>query len=837
MKPFFFIIMVFAVLQVYAQKNDNNNNNNNNPADKMITTSISSASVSKWFEIIEKNGVILSYNPSVIDLSQICRVETGQIKIGKLLKSILSDYKLKLIFVEPRKIILQAEKKKRYVIVGKIKEEGSSEKLYGATLIFTDKKKRKILAVSCNNGMYSLSLPEGDYQVEISYIGYNVLERKICLDKDLFLDFELKSHPFEMEEVVIKSRTFPAFLGETSPADLLSFTSSDLFAQIRILPGVMARSANGEFQVNGGNNDENLMLIDDIPVYHSNHLNSMLPSFNGDAIKSVGFYKSLFPARFEGRLSSVTDVRLKDGNKTRHSQTFSWDMSAASLMLEGPIIKNKLSYMASARRSWLEFFDKLLANQNRRNYSYYDFNLKLAYDINSKTSLKFIAYNAINKYFEPSLESKKPVLTWDNELYACKINTVFGKKLFNTTSLAYTSYSNKAEMLIFDLSEIDPSKDIAEQICIDNFTPNEQYVNQSCDTEFISSGIREVSLFSEFNYNVANMYNAVWGINGSFKQFSIAKIADGQENTSQPIIKVSFFYDNQIRITNKLLGQLGVNYVAYMPTKCNNYYSNQPRFSLKYTLDGRNLFYAGFSRMVQFYHYLRINIFTSPTDFRMPSIARYKPSTSNQTDVGWKYFLPSGLVESSLFYKKREHIIALKPGSLPWSADWKETIMIGNGQSYGFRFFMCNKWQKFAFQLSYAYTRSLEWYPHNIVSGKISSLSDIPHALNTAATYNLTKRSAISVVGVLKSGRIIGNADDVITLTKDEFRRLRYPSNYRLDASYSFSKQFKKSGTKLLMRVGMCNIIGNPRPEDLMDFYTVAYQRHCLPYWSFSIKF
>lgn len=701
------------------------------------------------------------------------------------------------------------------------------ENLYGATLIFSDEKNRKTFAVSNDNGMYSLNLPEGNYQVEASYIGYSPLEKKIYIDRALFLDFELKPFPFKIEEVVVERRSSPAFQGERSPADLLSLNGSDIFAQIRILPGIISTSsANGYFQVNGGNDDENLILLDGIPIYHPNHLNSNLPSFNGDAIKSVHFHKNLFPSQFEGRLSSVTDVRLKDGNKTYHSQTFTLDMSAASLTLEGPIVKNKFNYMFSARRSWLELFNNYLSKNNRLKHSFNDLNLKLAYEFNSRNSLQFIAYNAQNNYFEPSFEPKNPVLTWDNKLYACKLNTIFSENILNTTSLAYTSYSNKAAMFIVDPDEIDLSKD---------FAPNEQYGCQSYDTEHMTSSIKAISLSTKFSYNVDNKCQIVCGINSSFKQYSIAKLAEGHKNTSQPITQISSFYENRIKITDRLYGQVGANFVAYLPKKFDKHFSIQPRFSLKYSLSDSNLLYAGFSRMSQFYHYLRIDFFSIPTDFRMPSIAGYKPRISNQFDVGCKYFLPGGLIESSLFYKSRANIIALKPESLPWNSDWKESIMVGNGKSYGFRFFMHNKWRKFALQLSYAYTRSFEWYPTIKKIGKVPSLSDIPHALNTAVTYNLTNHSAFSVGGVLKSGRVIGNADDVIIVSAEKFRRQRYPFNYRLDVSYSYYKQF--NGAKLLLRVGLYNIVGNPRPEDLMGFYPLVFQRHCLPYWAVSIKF
>lgn len=778
--------------------------------EEVVTTTISSATVYKWFELIEKKGIILSYNPSIIDLNQIREIDADHIETGKLIKMVLADYKIKLISSEPRKLIIQAERRKKYNISGILKEEGSAEKLYGAAVTFCDANNRNTVIVSNNNGMYSVKLPEGDYQMEVSYIGYKKLEKNVPVYSDQFLNFELQPIPFEIKEVAVEPQKGTNDLGEIAPSNMLSFNSSDIFSQVRILPGVIGSSANGDLQVNGGSADENLILLDGIPIYHTSHLNSMLPVFNGDAIKSVGFHKSFFPTQFEGRLSSVTDIKLKDGNKTDHSQTLSLDMPAASAMFEGPVLKNKLSYMVSGRRSWLDFFDNLIAKDNRLNHSFYDFNIKLAYDFNAKTSMQAIAYKTWDNYFAPSASGEKSsILKWSNELYALKFNTVFGEKLFNTTTLAYTSYSNRARTAEMGLE----------------------------GPEFIKSGINEITLTTEFSYNVDNVYRAIWGVKGSFEEFNIAGFGSNQKNRYQPITQGSFFYDNRIRITDKLFSQVGVNFVAYLPKHSDNYYSIQPRFSLKYNLDDRNLFYAGFSRMAQFYHYLRMDLYSLPTDFRMPSIAGYKPRTSNHLEFGWKHFLSNGLIETSGFYKTRENTVALKPEAYPWDNNWKDYIMAGNGSSYGFRFYMHNNWRKFAFQLSYAFTRSLEWFPELKERGKMPSLTDIPHALNAAVTYRMNKCSAFSVGGVIKSGRIIGNADDWEILPAKDFRRLRMPVNYRLDASYSYMKEFKKPAVKLLLRAGLYNIVGNPSYEDIIDFYTVVFYEHCLPYGSITVKF
>ncbi|MGL5787395.1 MAG: TonB-dependent receptor [Bacteroidales bacterium] len=804
LKLLFVSFLFFVSLYAVAQKSSASV-----MTEEVVHITTPSASVLKWFELIEKKGIILSYNSSAIDLNCIKQIDARNMQVGKLLKEVLSDYKLKIIPSGTNKLILQVEARKKYNVSGVIREAGTSEKLYGGAITFQNEAGENIVIVSNSNGMYNVRLAGGTYLMEISYIGYRKKTDTITVNQDLFLSDELMPIPYEIKEVSIEPQKGANDLGEIAPSNLLSFNNSDIFSQIRILPGVIGASSNGDLQVNGGSQDENLILLDGIPVYHTGHLNSMLPAFNGDAIKSVGFHKSFFPTQFEGRLSSVTDIKLKEGNKTEHSQTLSLDMPAASAMFEGPVVKNKLSYMVSGRRSWLDFFDNLLSEDNRLNHSFYDFNVKLGFSINKKTSLQALAYKAWDNYYEYNNKEKSSTLKWSNELYALKFNTVYGDKLFNTNTIAYTSYSNRVR---------------TSQLGLEG-------------PEFLKSGIKELTLTSEFSYNVDNVYRAIWGVKGSIEEFNIAGFGNNMKNRYQPISQFSLFYDNRIRITDKLFGQIGVNFVAYMPKHFENYYSVQPRFSFKYNLDDKNLFYAGFSRMAQFYHYMRLDFYFLPTDFQMPSIAGYKPRTSNHYEIGWKYFMPDGLIDISAFYKDRDNTVSFKPGAYPWDSNWTDYIMVGSGKSYGIRMYAHKNWNKFAFQASYAFTRSLEHFPELPDRGYVPALTDVPHVFNTALSYKFKVHSAFSVGALMRSGRMIGNLYDFDILPAEYFRRIRMPFNYRIDASYTYIKELKKPAAKILLRVGLYNILGNPSYEDIMDFYTVVFHQHCLPYGSISVKF
>ena len=245
--------------------------------------------------------------------------------------------------------------------------------------------------------------------------------------------------------------------------------------------------------VDGGGYDENQFLLDGIPVYHPGHLNSLLPIFNGDAIKNIIFHKGFFPTHLEGRLSSVTEVNLKDGNKEDHIRTLTLDMPAASMTLEGPIIKNKLSYMVSARRSWLDFFDNLLSEENRLNHTFYDYNAKLSYFISPLSSITFLAYGARDDYHLPLIEEDESlsILRWDNQAYKLSYHTQIGK-LGSSTSLFYSSHTNRArtDLLGFDVGE------------------------------YIHSGIKSWNVSTEFDYSLENVYRAQWGVKYSYEVYA-----------------------------------------------------------------------------------------------------------------------------------------------------------------------------------------------------------------------------------------------------------------------------------------------------------------------------
>ena len=749
----------------------------NTVAEEWIQVSSSSATVLQWFEWIEKStGIVLSYNPAQMELGDVCRIEHGgKMTVETLVRRILSGYQMKIAVVPPRKLVIHARKIESYDVSGTVSEEDSEERLYGAVVTLEDKDGKQWNTISNGKGIFRLHVPEGTYTLKTSYMGYAPQSQSVRVTRDCFVRTCLKPLLFEIEEVTVESGKRENELGELTPSNLLAFSGGDLFSQIWILPGGTSSLAGQNFMVDGGGYDENQLLLDGVPVFHPGHFSSLLPVFNGDAVKNMVFHKGFFPTPLEGRISSVTEVNLKEGNKKEHVRTLTLDMPAASVMLEGPIIKNKLSYMVVARRNWLDFFDSLLSEENRLNHSAYDYNAKLSYNLSPVTMMNFLAYGARDDFHLPIEENGEnvSVLRWDKQAYQLSFATQKGRLGNNVTT--------------------------------------------------------------DFSYSLENLYHARWGVKYAYEVYDLVSQGEEMRVRHEPVNQVSIYYDNLLRISPEFSVQVGVHGVAYCPQHHRSYYSIQPRLSVKYFPSERNLLYLNFSKMEQFYHFLRFDSFSLPTDFRMPSIDGFKPRSSEHYEMGWKHFMDSGQCEVSVYYKTKRNVLALRPDTWVEDESWQKYLMVGNGDSYGVKGYLYQHWKRWSLQLSYAHSRSREWFGKLPEKGKVPSLYDVPHQLGGALSYQLTTRSSFSVGGMLRSGKVRFLNEDYEPLSVDDFREKREPLNYRVDVGYSYRKSF---GEKLLLlRLGVYNVVGNPSEGDILSFYSVHWRGNCLPYGSISFKF
>lgn len=781
------------------------------PYNEIINIQAGRGTLRQWFQWIEEKGKIqLSYNTSILDLDHVYTIyEADTLTISDFLSILLKDFKLNIQETStPRRLLLQATPREEYIIEGTICETETKEKLLEAYVILKDRHTRQTYTAIAEHGTFRLNILEGDYQIRVHYLGYQPYETQVSIYQNTLVNITMHPISIELKETTVKSSPHIIELDESLPTNKLTYTNADLFSQMSILPGVIGAPMGVHFQVNGGGDDENLLLVDGTPLYHYGHMNTMMSPFNGDAIKSVTFHRNFFPTQYEGRLSSVTDVRMKEGNKQEHQRTLSIDMPAASILLEGPVIKNKLSYLVGVRRSWLDFFDELVNDDLRMNHSYYDYQAKLSLDITPTSSMQFMAYHADDDYHFPmEKHTNQTIMHWRTQLYQLGFQTLIGKNITLSSSIAHTAYSNKALEGILELDE----------------------------TKFLESGIRSTYITTTLSCQPDPVFHANWGFRLARENYKMAVFGDTLTNQNEPVTQFSIFYDNLVRINSKLSTEIGVNYVLYAPDHYAKHHSIQPRISLKYALSKNDLLYAGASRMEQFYHYICFNYFALPTDFRMPSIENFRPRSSEHYETGWKHFFPKGYAEISVFYKTRRHVLALRPEAYPIDNQWDKYIMSGNGHSYGVKTYFTNTWKYISLQASYAYIRSKEWFADLPQLGKIPSLYDIPHAFATAISYRFSKHSSVSIGGEIRSGKIMDLNYEMEVISEEQFRCFREPLIYRVDAGYGYQRTFKNS--ILAFRIGLYSIVGNPPEEDIQNFYFINFQRKCLPYASISFKF
>lgn len=744
----------------------------------------------------------------MIDINKICYFSQKNIKVKELLTDILSDYRTAIVVVNPRKIIIAVDRKNIYQFNGVVRETETLEKLYGAVLFF---KKNGVIVSSCitnDSGFFSTALPEGTYDIETNYLGYLKSVKTITLSYNQRIDIFLKPMALELSEIIISpQRSSSNELSTSSPPNMLSYSNLDVLSEMKVFPGVIMSRSGADTNVNGGASEENLILLDGVPIYHNSHINYMLPVFNGSAIKNVNLYSSFFPARYEGKLSSILDIKIKEGNKKKHSRNLSLDIPSVAAMLEGPIKKGKASYMVSGRRSWMEFLDKAIPASKRANYTFYDIYTKLHWDISAKTDMQFSTYHTIDEYYSPIPEGKKDkIIHWANGMYALKLSCQLGERLFNTTQVAYTHYINKAHADILDF-EAD---------------------------RYVSAGIKEVSFNSSFSYHLNNKVLMAYGIKGTHSIFS--NINDDLQTEKSDINQISAYYENKLSLSSKWNIQIGINTVIYMPKGNKPHYNLQPRFSISYDA-GRDVISLDISRMAQFYHYFRFYGMDLPTDLRMPSINGFKPQTSVHTELGWKHYLNGGYTNASIYYKQRNKILFVNPEAYYSSDNWKNFLLEGKGGSYGLKLSFFKDWEKISAQAAYTCSRSLESYTGFKEGRNIPSLYDIPHVFNSTISYRLTKSSAFSIGTQLHSGRIIINIPKEPLKSMDELYTKRYPFSYKFDVGYTYSKYFIRSGNKITLRLGIHNILGNPIKEEVSNFYKVNLGQNCIPYggamWSF----
>lgn len=719
----------------------------------------------------------------------------------------------------------------KYTLSGYLKDEANGEALVGANIYIPVIKQGTAANLY---GFFSLTLPKDTYEIVITYVGFQSQAIKLFLDKNTDLNLTL-SNTKNLKEVEISAEKtdkihdktqmstinipmeqidrLPTFMGER-----------DLVKIVQLLPGVKSSEGSSGMYVRGGGPDQNLILLDGVPVYNVNHLFGFFSVFNSDAIGSVELTKAGFPSRYGGRISSVLDIRMKEGNSKKLTGTASIGLISSRLTLEGPIIKDKTSFIVSARRTYLDvltrplikYFSKQQGQEVSAGYYFYDVNAKINHTFSPKNRLFLSIYTGsdkasanINSSYSYSgtktTDISKNKLVWGNLTSALRWNYLINKKLFSNTTLTYSKYRFLVGLGLKSTYEQTGFPTSSQEFSFD-----------------YTSGIYDVSAKIDFDYlpnpnhfikfGISNIYHTFTpGVSafkstqqeGSFNQDTTVKF--GAESIYSH--ELGAYIEDDIKIGDKLKVNVGIHLSSFL-VQGQTYFNPQPRLATNYLVTKNTSLKASYSIMNQYIHLLTNGTVGLPTDLWVPVTDKIKPMTGKQFALGVAHTIAQGYeltVEG--YYKTMDNIIEYKDGVsfLLEAGDWQNKVESGKGWAYGSEVFLQKKTGKTAGWIGY----TLSWTNRqfeNLNFGKVFPYKyDRRHDISVAITHTFSEKFNMGMVWVYGTGNAItlpiatysiaptlGYNNYSPSLQYYEARNsFRTPAYHRMDISFNFVKKKK----------------------------------------------
>ena len=579
-------------------------------------------------------------------------------------------------------------------ISGYVTDEASGENIIGATVITSDHLN---YAVSNSYGYYILILnSSGDsVRLQASYVGYSPAFLTIRPDQDLKINFYLNSGNILNEVVVSAERS--SVYEKRKEMSIISVPvakvtvmpslggESDLLKSLQLMPGIQSgNEASGSLYVRGGSPDQNLMVIDDVPVYYVNHLGGFVSTFNSDAINSMRLVKGGFPAQYGSRLSSVLDVRMKEGNMKEFHGSGMIGMIASKIMVEGPVKKDTTSYMLSVRRFMYDLITRPLTRATSIDgtsvgYNFYDVNAKINHIFSPKDRLYLSVYSGGDKILtsqKTQTDLNKMTLEWGNILGSFRWNHLYSDRLFSNVTLYSTRYR-----LANDFS----------------YTYTRDNIKEKTSAGYWS-GIVDLSAKADFDYSVNQNYKIRFGGTSVFHHFNPNTTSYHSVESSSAVdtsfgsiklngLENALYLENEISIGTRFFTNIGLRVTNYY-TPGRNYYSYEPRVLSTFLIFKNTLLKASYSSMNQYIHLLTGSGPNMQNDIWVPVTDVIKPSLSKQFAFGLERTFSSGMYEVSLegYHKTMNDLITYKDGvaTLSSASDWQTQVETnGRGKSSG----------------------------------------------------------------------------------------------------------------------------------------------------------
>ena len=707
-------------------------------------------------------------------------------------------------------IIISAQS--NYTLSGYIQDESSGENLIGVSIY----EKESFKGTASNEyGFYSLTLPKGNYKIVYSFIGFKSVIKSVNLNQNLRLNVSLDNNAIVTEEIEVTGerqdknvnsssmsqaklevqniKQLPVILGEV-----------DVLKSAQLLPGIQSGGeGNSGLYVRGGGPDQNLILLDEAVVYNAAHLFGFFSVFNADAIKDINIIKGGMPAEYGGRLSSVLDITMKDGNNKKYQAEGGIGLLSSRLTLQGPIQKNKSSFIVSGRRTYIDVLSKPFMDEDNAfsgsGYYFYDLTTKINYRISDKDRLYLSGYFGRDVFsFSNSDNGIGIGIPWGNATTSLRWNHLFNDKLFMNTSLIFSDYR-------FEFN-------IAQQ-------------------EFelkIFSGINDWNTKIDFLYQPNQRHTIKFGSNYTYHEFTPGNASGRSGEVVFEPDKIFKQYSNEgalyisddFEASDVLKIHAGLRYSSFQHSgyisfrdyiknditgSDDNYNHIEPRLTFRYKLNPTSSIKGAYTQNYQYIHLASTSSVSLPTDLWVPSSAGIKPKFSDQFALGYFKNFKDNMFEASIeaYYKEMSNLIEYKEGVLPednTNSSSDDAFVFGDGDSYGLEVLVKKNKGKTTGWIGYTLSKTTRYFDEINNGISFPAKYDRRHDLSITATHKLNNKWTLSSVFVYATGNsitlpteryIIGSNVYTEFTSRNGFRMKPY---HRLDlgATYTPNKKNKR---------------------------------------------
>lgn len=718
-------------------------------------------------------------------------------------------------------------------IFGYLSDDASGEVLIGANIFIEE---LNIGTVTNEYGYYNFQTPQKEITITFSYVGYENIQKKMFPKGDTIVNLGLRS--FSLSEVVVTEKRIENQISLSKisvPVKLLTDIptiggESDIMKSLAFFPGISTgQEGTSGLYIRGGTPDQNLILLDGIPVYNATHLGGFFSVFNPEAINNVDVYKGNFPARYGGRLSSVIDITMKEGNKEKFKGNFGVGLIASKLAIEGPIQKNKSSYIFTARSSYLGLVNSLRkknAKEDFFNYWLYDLNFKTNFQV-GKGKLFFSAYSGRDAGL---IEGEYTSTTSDggntrriSEYNKYESNIIWGNTTLSTRYVLPISQRSFAKFLVgFTKYKFNFSTEER----MEKYSPVDTLISES-DNKNVSQ-VRDFIIQANFDFAINNENLLKYGAGLTLHRFLTNTFSRSADLDLAKIYLSTEYYaylEDEMKLGN-LTTNLGLRFSA-LNTEGENYYKAEPRLSLRWKLSKTLQVSSSFSTTQQYIHLLSTNNFGIPNDIWVPATKDIAPQTAVQSSLGAVFSFPRDInLSIEGYYKTMRNLIDFRVGiesDFIETANWESFVETGGeGESYGSEFLLKKQSGKLTGFMAYTLSWNYRKFEHINQGLTYPFTYDRRHDFSIVGQYKLSSKWSVSANFVYQSGTALtlpialiptigGNSTEVVFGGRNT---AHLPNYHRADIGAEYRRTTKKSRL-LIWKFSIYNIYNRKNPSSI----------------------